>query len=160
MATMDSEAVKVRGEEYRAEGGEDEVPTKIEEANLRYDSRGMLLIPQPTDRPDDPLVRYLSPLFAHRLIAELGEISQVMILLVLSFLAMLGGMGASLIVLPWYTRNLIKRTPRLSPKLHSLGSLSLKRLTLPPSSSSQPVSHLFSLRQSQTSTVVVPSISY
>jgi hypothetical protein len=34
--------------------------TKIEETGLLYDVHGMLLIPQPTDRSDDPLV-HLTP---------------------------------------------------------------------------------------------------
>jgi hypothetical protein len=36
------------------------VQTKVEETGLLYDVHGMLLIPQPTDRSDDPLV-HLTP---------------------------------------------------------------------------------------------------
>ena len=46
--------------------------TKVEETGLLYDVHGMLLIPQPTDRSDDPLVPHI-PNCA--LIVDMGEVS-------------------------------------------------------------------------------------
>ena len=54
MPTVEISPGEKRGPEYdldHVEGG------KIDETALKYDKHGMLLIPQPTDRPDDPLVR-------------------------------------------------------------------------------------------------------
>ena len=58
VTTMDSDTVDTKREERDANIGDDGIQAKVEEASLKYDSRGMLLIPQPTDRPDDPLVRH------------------------------------------------------------------------------------------------------
>jgi hypothetical protein len=45
---------------------EAQMQTKVEETGLLYDVHGMLLIPQPTDRSDDPLVQHTPELCADR----------------------------------------------------------------------------------------------
>ena len=55
--TLDQDnAVGRKTEAVAPDHVEAQLQTKVEDTGLMYDVHGMLLIPQPTDRSDDPLV--------------------------------------------------------------------------------------------------------
>jgi len=55
--TLDeNHAIGRKSEAVPADHVEAQLQTKVEDTGLLYDTHGMLLIPQPTDRSDDPLV--------------------------------------------------------------------------------------------------------
>jgi hypothetical protein len=74
---MNPAVASVENGRYKTEAvGPDhlDTSTKAEEPGLLYDPHGMLLIPQPTARTDDPLV-WPKQTLRHPLMSDMGKIS-------------------------------------------------------------------------------------